>query len=381
MFIPAGFLNEKVPKFENLTWKNIVWKVTGFFSSRASRILDSKKKTVEWTGDFVRKIGKWIALWATLAWATVGAFPENKPKDNTEFIQAPNKKRSNKFEEIPVKRIKKKDESRTIDISKIKQTTGRIRKTEVWIPYNADCFDESWKFTESLKKWTKILIDSESSIFSQFNTKTGKYEAYVKVKWTIHVDKFGTESIDPRSWYIQAPWLNSTVQKKSTTPWETVKSQTKQTTKEEAPKSPNYWKVNFSWYLGPDGREIPAYIMKAVTVNYFWKIISPKLEATIANVDNDIMVNRQEIIKEAVIKKVSAKKTKKYKEQVEKLEKKKWLTEINQAIQTLMWSRDDTVFYDPTITKIVKWVQNTPEWQKIVQQAAVVHNKKRRNIS
>jgi hypothetical protein len=49
--------------------------------------------------------------------------------------------------------------------------------------------------------------------------------------------------------------------------------------------------------MAPNWEEIPDYIIKAVTINYFGKILKPKIEYSIKQTDAEIVKTREMIIK------------------------------------------------------------------------------------
>lgn len=124
------------------------------------------------------------------------------------------------------------------------------------IPYQTMYYNVEWTWYQGVPKWTQIEYSSQT-ICSLYDEKTGKYQAYAKVKWFTKIDD-SSNIIDSLSeWYIRTAWFDGVVNKKEPV---FTKSPEKKTET-----------LSFAGWLWPDGREIPAYMIKYEAVKFFKK--------------------------------------------------------------------------------------------------------------
>ena len=180
---------------------------------------------------------------------------------------------------------------------------------------------------------------------------------------TSHIDSSGNTLENTWGWYIRAAWLDAVIQR--------PQSHNNMETPQEKP-----WKtISFSGYLGPDGKEIPAYILKAVTVNYFWKNIVPKVAANIQHTDQKIGIVREILKNQYLVKKISLQETSAYKIQLKQIQEK-WKMQILHTSLT-QFTLNNGDIYDSNTIQIVRSIQNTTDWELIKQKAAYIYKQKR----
>lgn len=271
---------------------------------------------------------------------------------------------TNTFSPLWEKRLSEQELIGNIDIRWLQSTNRKIQKVHLKLPYKTTFFDNNGKGVKPLEKWTFINFDNTSPILSKYDEKTGKHQAYAKV---ISIDTSDANTIEyTHGWYIRAPWLDGIIQRENTTHSQnTIKQETN-------PRS----QVSFKWYFWPDGREIPEYILKSVTINYFGKILSPKINTQLNSINQNIRDTRQKIVSEVMWKNIKASETTGYRIQ-------QWYIKQRET-----WSALDTVIHqitltnnielnNPNIAAIMQSIQSKTDWQKIIQQAAYVYRKQR----
>ncbi len=133
----------------------------------------------------------------------------------------------------------------------------------------------------------------------------------------------------------------------------------------------------FSWYMWPNWEEIPEYIIRSVTINYFGKVIRSKIEADLEKTDIEISQTRETLIKEVLYKKVNSQKTDLLSKQKEKNSKKHKLTAISKAISEAYSWKEDSIM-KPEVANIVLTIQKRPEWNNIILKSYEIKNKKRK---
>lgn len=301
-------------------------------------------------------------------WLTWSSTKDRKTSWFREFEQA--KSKTNTFGSIPKKTLNTKDLIWNIETSKLISTNRKVQKVHLAIPYKTAFFDKNWSGIEILEKWTFVNFDNESPIFSMLDEKTGKYQAYAKVQSIINHQDTTQNTLDyTDGWYIRAPWLDSVIQRKDTTRTETIHTQTT-----EKPK-----KISFSGYIWPDGKEIPEYLIKSVTINYFWTVIAPKVNSQITSINQDIANTRKSIVAEVMWKNIPVTQTSWYIQQKASIKKRDSWKDLGNAIDAIRveW---DTALENPNITQIIKSIQSKPTWQTIVQRAAHIHMQQRKGL-
>ena len=107
--------------------------------------------------------------------------------------------------------------------------------------------------------------------------------------------------------HLRTPWLD-----------ENIKIATKEKTQAVFSSQTDL----FGGYIGSNGKEIPAYILKSVTINYFGKNIVPKIQADIARIETEIVRTRKHMIAEVAQKKVAPNKVSGSETQKNRLAKK-----------------------------------------------------------
>lgn len=171
------------------------------------------------------------------------------------------------------------------------------------------------------------------------------------------------------SWYIRAPWLDLQIN----SVFDRDLSKSSKEIKKSTQKRTNL----FSWYMWPNWEEIPEYIIKAVTINYFGKVIKPKIESDIEKTDLEISETREILKKEVFEKKLDFKNSDLITKQKEKLSRKHKLSAISLAIEEAYSWKQDSIM-KPEVASIILSIQKKPEWNNIVLQSYQVKERKRR---
>lgn len=262
---------------------------------------------------------------------------------------------------IHVKMVHEKDIGPILELEKLNKTSWKIIKPSIIIPYQTMYYNTEWKWYQTIPKWTQITYDN-GSISSIFDKKTGKYQAYAKVQWFTKQSQTSENEFESiPAWYIRTPWFDGVINKSETIPKKSF----------ETPKE----SISFSGYLWPDGREIPAYILKAVTVHYFGKKIVPKVVKSIQNTEQKIEAVRDIMKKEYITRKIPLQTTSVYSVQMQQIAEKWKLKAVHQSLQEFTINNGN--IYNSTTQKILNSLQTTPEWELIKQDASYIYKKKR----
>lgn len=332
-----------------------LWKIRSGTQRFVSGILGGKVLNKDTTSHF----SEWLG-WSTKKHKTNSWFKEFKWITPTPSW----------FWEIPKKNLNTKDLIWSIGINQLVATNRKIQKVHLSIPYNTSLFDKNWNGIEILEKWTFVNFDNESPILGILDKKTGKYKAYAKVQSIINNQDSTQNTLDyTDGWYIRAAWLDGVIQRKDTSKEETTQAQTTEKTK----------KISFSGYVWPDGREIPEYLLKSVTINYFWTTIAQNVNSQIININQVIAKTRESMIKEVKEKNIPIAQTAWYAQQLESLEKRDKWKAIGNAVDAIKinWEK---ALENPNITQIIRSIQTKPTWQTIVQKAAHIHMQQRKGL-
>lgn len=344
--------------FEWLTWNDInkrpwVSKVHSrikSFCTRAEDVLIGKKWANEFNSGFSfdkEKRDAWFH----------GGIPgaEEKEKWNTSFKKWVNEKEM------------KMHANENIDIASLSPTKFRTIKVERLTYAKSECFDEKWTYKETLSRGTTILIDTDKPIYSRRDVTTGRLHSFVAIKWYIYKNARNEEFVTSAPGFIRTSWLDSRLQEERKKPVESPKETT----------SPRKVRNSFDWYMWPDGREIPSYILKAVTANYFWKAIVPKIAINIAKTDAKIKMVRDIMKTEYLTKKIPLTETTGYKVQLKQIAEKSRMQSLQDSIKSFSMDGNTTII-DPNIDHILTWLKKTPKWQEILVQSGQVYKAKRR---
>lgn len=368
-FIPAYHeeLDKKSP-FE--AWFRCIKKFVTHFSKKVSNILTwdftpfpDIKETKTWFQEWViqsKKVIMWTALfvWSSLASPLPAIQNEAKTSQNFEaFFPDTN---NTKFEDISPKKYTHKEWNKSISLKSLKWTKIPVWKNDFYTQTPVNFYDDSWKYIETFSSHTKIIPNISQNIFAVWK------ESYVFIQWHNHTLR--KEQV-LESWYIRTPWFDHLLGK-----------ETKETKTKPIPSYSYNSKKLFSGYLWPNGKEIPDYILKSVTINYFNKVIQPKIQWDLDKTEQEIAQTRVFIKKEVLIKKVNIKNSKIFEKQKEFLSKKNKLTKLSSAIKNAYEAKNDAIL-NPDIENIIQSLQSKPEWQKIICQASFIQKqKKKKNL-
>ncbi len=241
---------------------------------------------------------------------------------------------------------KKEGNSRNCRIQKTEKVSWLWLKRTHKFPYSSDLLNQSGSIIWSIDKWSEVLMDIENDSFQTFSTihpSTGKYQAYVRVTWTLVGN-----TLNPIQWYVRAPWLDSRVnpQKKE---WVLPPSSWQQVWKN--------W-IQFEWYCWMDGRLLSPKSVKIVAIKYFWKKIIPLL---LKNTIVWVNTKRSDIVEEVIAKWVKMTSSKAFPEYQEQLQRLKTYSSIKMKFEN--W-QDITDL--PIVTTILSQLQKRSEWKSDV---------------
>ncbi len=275
-----------------------------------------------------------------------------------------NTEKWNTFSNIEVPSYKEKEFYENLNFTSLSDTWYKIDSSEFTSNNPIRFYNQNWLYIETFKKNTKIFSSVSKKLYSL------NWEAYICINW--HNNTYNRENV-LESWYIRAAWLDNKISNVS------KKTSLNETTNIE--KSLESKRNIFSWYIWPNGEELPEYIVKAVTINYFGKVIKPKLEADIVKINTDISKTREELIKWVLQKNINIANPESFKYQKEKISKKHKLTALSKAIDEAYSWKEDSIF-NPEFEKIISTIKKTSDWQtKIIQWSYKVASmkKKKRN--
>lgn len=324
--LPAG---PRVPSFQE--WFGFIKDTVKGFSKRVSSLLDGVFRPYEHDG--MKK-------------------NDSKPTSFKPLFESSVQPRA--FEAIVPKMVPQNAVEKPI--SWAKETTIFV-KTEKILPTigKAKFYTLEWIYADTFPAGTKVQVDPSKPVLVK-----------------------GDKTFVSIVWHNSAPYSKKTSQKEHVfepglieTPW--IKAD-KVEHKKTKPTTFSPGKNLFGGYIWPNGKEIPAYIMEAVTINYFGKVIAPKLLSSIAQVEAEISENRELIKTEFLQKKVPLHKTSRYNKQKSALAKKWSLNQVYGAIQS--FTLNGTNVLSPDVTTVLKSIAKTPEWQKIICQASSVQRQK-----
>ncbi len=316
--LPTG---PRVPSFQE--WFGFIKDTVKGFSKRVSSLLDGVFRPYEHDG--MKK-------------------NDSKPTSFKPLFESAVKPKA--FEAIIPKVVPLRDVEKPIDMSWVKETTIFVKTEKTLCTMGSVKFyTEEWVYADNFPRGTKVQPDSSKPVI----VKGGK--TYVPI---ISHDNASYSNASKKENVFERGYVKSPVDAKIA--------------------SPVQKKCLFSGYIWPNGKEIPAYIMEAVTMNYFGKVIAPKLLSSIAQVEAEISENRELIKTEFFQTKVPLHKTSRYNKQKSALEKKWSLNQVYGAIQS--FTLNGTNVLSPDVTTVLKSIAKTPEWQKIICQASSVQRQK-----
>lgn len=260
------------------------------------------------------------------------------------------------FLKFSEKRINPNDLHPWILIQKENKIPSNGLKATHRYPYATSIYWKNWEHIWRIKKWDEVVLDInnwEVKSYSTLDKKTGKYMAYVRILWTIEWGNVINTSIG----FIRAPWLDHRVNpvKKG--------SEGVNTKKESA-------ELSFDGYYATNGEIIPAYILKAISINYFWKTIYPQVQNKLVEWLNK---KRAEITQEVLSKWVSIRESTVFPSYQVQLSRVSMYEKIGKA-----YKNGEDILKNWTVVSFIQQVQKKPEWQKILQQASIVYQKKKR---
>jgi len=336
-----------------------------FVPAYDDRYLDHKKfEPLKWITESVKE-NVWF-FWEKLKWILKKSFnpfsESKKPGFSWLFWNTISSWNSNSksFENLQPNIVTEKEVVKNLDISNLKETQYTIKSNDFILDSNSNFFSWTWNYIETFKQNTKIYSSTTRKIYSI------NWEAYIFIDWHNNTSdkKFTLES-----WYIRASWLdlqiNSIFNKD-------LSDDSKVLKKSFEPK-----RNIFSWYMWPNWEEIPEYIIKAVTINYFGKIIKPKIESDLLKTDIEISQTREILIKDVINNKENTQKSDLLIKQKQKISRKHKLSAISKAIdEAYSWKQDSIM--KPEVADIILTMQKRPEWNNIILKSYEVKNKKRK---
>lgn len=274
-------------------------------------------------------------------------------------------KHQNTFSPLQSTKISEQELIGNIDVSSLQSTNRKIQKVHLKLPYKTTFFDTNGKGTTILEKWRFVNFDNNSPILSKYDEKTGKYQAYARV---LSVDTSDINTLEhTNGGYIRAPWLDGIIQRNNTT-----HSNNQIKPENNTPRTPS-----FRWYIGPDGQEIPEYILKSVTINYFEKVLSPKINTQLNSINQNIWDTRQKIIVEVMWKNIKASETTGYRIQQWYIKQRETWSTLGSIVEQIA-STHSIELHNPNMVALIRSIQWKKEWQKLIQQASFVYLQQRK---
>lgn len=336
-FVPAyddRYLDQK--KFEPLKWfaesvKENVWffweKLKGIIKKWFTPFNENKKSVFSW-----------------LFWNTISSW-NSKTKS---------------FENLKPNSFKETEVIKNLDISSLKETLYTIKSSDFILDSNSNFFNWKWDYIETFKQNTKIYSSTTRKIYSI------NWEAYIFIDWH---NNTSDRNFTFDSWYLRASWLDSQINSIFN---KDLSDESKVLKKSFEPK-----RNIFSWYMWPNWEEIPEYIVRAVTINYFGKVIKPKIESDLEKTDIEISQTREILIKDVINNKENTQKSDLLIKQKQKISKKHKLSAISKAIEEAYSWREESIM-KPEVADIILSMQKRPEWNNIILKSYEVKNKKRK---
>lgn len=336
-FVPAyddRYLDQK--KFEPLKWfaesvKENVWffweKLKGIIKKWFTPFNENKKSVFSW-----------------LFWNTISSW-NSKTKS---------------FENLKPNSFKETEVIKNLDISSLKETLYTIKSSDFILDSNSNFFNWKWDYIETFKQNTKIYSSTTRKIYSI------NWEAYIFIDWHNNTSDL---NFTLESWYLRASWLDSQINSIFN---KDLSEESMVLKKSFEPK-----RNIFSWYMWPNWEEIPEYIVRAVTINYFGKVIKPKIESDLEKTDIEISQTREILIKDVINNKKNTQKSDLLIKQKQKISKKHKLSAISKAIEEAYSWREESIM-KPEVADIILSMQKRPEWNNIILKSYEVKNKKRK---
>ncbi|MDD3144772.1 MAG: hypothetical protein PHV23_01530 [Candidatus Gracilibacteria bacterium] len=301
-----------------------------------------------------------------------GLFGEEIEKSKTEFNGlfgnglSKNTEKGDIFGSINIQSYKEKEFYENLNFTSLSDTGYKIDSSDFTSNNPIRFYNQNGLYIETFKKNTKFFSSVSKKIYSLNG------EAYIYING--HNNTYNRENV-LESGYIRAAWLDNKIN--------TVSKKTSLNETTNIEKSLESKRNIFSGYIGPNGEELPEYIVKAVTINYFGKVIKPKLDDDIVKINTDICKTREELIKGVLQKNINISNPESFKSQKEKISKKHKLTALSKAIDEAYSGKEDSIF-NPEFEKIISTIKKTSDWQtKIIQGSYKVASmkKKKRNKS
>lgn len=320
-------------------------------------------------------------FWEKISWILSKWFQPFSKKESSSntfsglFWNTPSTHNDTSFiADVPTKQFKDNLEA-DLQPTNFKKAPFLLSSASFVISDDARFYSYDGKYIDTFSKNTKVFASVSKDVFFH----EGK--AFIYIDGHTHTSDRKTTI---ETWYLRAVWLDTYLQEK---PQEIKKApisaslfSPKVSTLTNTPSWTSLWtktsyynsqprKNIFSWYMAPNWEEIPDYIIKAVTINYFGKIIKPKIEDSIKQTDVEIAQTREMIIKKSL--ETKSPHTTVLQSQKEKISKKHKLTALSQAIQEAYWWKEDA-FENQDLKNIILSMQKKPEWQDIILKSYTV---------
>lgn len=333
------------------------------------------KKTIDFFG---KKI-------SSIVWWFKEAF-QDKPKSNTfkPFFSWNNQtnNQENSFSWLKIKNIKDEIKINWLNIANFKKSTFRLTTSDFNIPNKSNFYDYNWNHINTFKKWVNILSSVWKEIYFLWD------EAFLYIDWHNNT-KDWNKTLE--SWYLRASWLDTYIitekeqQEKRKKDNNTIKTQNtyRFNLNQNNKDIPKINKINtnqdlyqksqwglFSWYKWLDGNELPEYIVKAVSINYFWKDFKLKLDKNINKKDDEIKTIRNIIIDNRLKNKKTPKNIDYISLQKENIWKRHKLKILSKAIDDAYSSKNNEI--NPEVKKLIVSIKKTKEWYVIIDRSTKI---------
>lgn len=275
-----------------------------------------------------------------------------------------------------------------LKIEKLVKSSFSLSTSSIKIPNKSRFYSESWSYIDVFPKNTSILSSVWKEIYFYDN------QAFLYIDW--HNNTLDKQNA-LESGYMRASWLDTyiiteqeKIKKDKTNKLKSnyynidyVNNKNKENLynpKWYKSKNSNLWnqfnqerKTIFSWYKWEDWRDIPEYILKAVTINYFWKEFKYKIDDSIEKTNLEIESVRNTLIETKLKNKPKPKNIDFLSIQKENIKKKHKLTTISKAInEAFHWEKNEI---NPDLEKLIISIQKTKDWKEIVSRSQKVSSK------
>lgn len=326
-------------------------------------------------GFFWEKINSILSKWFQ-------SFGKKEPQSNTFsalFAANPalHKEPESFQKEVPIKKFQDTLEA-NLEPKLFKKADFKLKDSLLTLWDEARFYSHDGKYRDTFSRNTKVFTSVSKDVFFH----DGK--AFIYIDGHTHTSDRKTTI---ETGYLRAVWLDTYLntkkqEAKKNIPISTSIASSKSSVIPDTTLQPPHlrWQKEyynsqprkniFSWYMAPNWEEIPDYIIKAVTINYFGKIIKPKIEQTIKQTDEEIVKTREALIRKTLETKKTAHTTA-LQSQKEKISKKHKLTALSQAIQEA-YSWKEEALQNQDFQNIILSMQKKPEWQDIILKSYTV---------